>query len=94
MSLIGGVGMFATGIWQPVIGGWLDDARDAAIAEGLAGNAVELAAGRATLDNLALFPLVLIVLFAALIVVMKKQGIEPVVSERAAMDKAAEMPQP
>lgn len=24
MSLVGGAGMFATGIWQPVIGGWLD----------------------------------------------------------------------
>jgi MFS family permease len=84
MSLIGGVGMFATGIWQPVIGGWLDGARDAAAAEGLAGDAVEVAAGQATLDNLALFPLALIVLFAALIVVMKKQRIEPVVSERAA----------
>jgi len=94
MSLIGGVGMFATGIWQPVIGGWLDGARDAAAAEGLVGDAVEVAAGQATLDNLALFPLALIVLFAALIVVMKKQGIEPVVSERAALDKAAEMPQP
>lgn len=94
MSLIGGVGMFATGIWQPVIGGWLDGARDAATAEGLVGNAVELAAGRATLDNLALFPLVLIVLFAALIVVMKKQGIEPAVPAKVALDKAAEMPQP
>ncbi|HUF74538.1 MAG TPA: MFS transporter [Gammaproteobacteria bacterium] len=94
MSLIGGVGMFATGIWQPVIGGWLDGGRDAAVAEGLVGNAVELAAGRATLDNLALFPLALIVLFAALIVVMKKQGIKPIVSEQVALDKAAEMPQP
>jgi len=94
MSLIGGVGMFATGIWQPVIGGWLDDARNAAAAEGLVGNAVELAAGQATLDNLALFPLALIVLFAALIVVMKKQGIKPVVPERVALEKAAEMPQP
>jgi hypothetical protein len=94
MSLIGGVGMFATGIWQPVIGTWLDNARDTALAAGFAGDAAELAAGRATLDNLAIFPLVLIVLFAILIAVMKKQGIQPGRSEDAAMAKAAEMPQP
>jgi hypothetical protein len=80
MSLIGGVGMFATFIWQPVIGSWLEGARDAAEASGLSADAANLAAGRATLDNLALFPLALIVLFALLIVVMKKQGIRPVVS--------------
>jgi len=94
MSLIGGVGMAATGLWQPVIGNWLDDARAVAIDTGLTADAAELAAGRATLDNLALFPLALILLFGLLIVVMKKQGIQPVRSEAAAMAKAAEMPQP
>jgi MFS family permease len=94
MSLIGGMGMFATGIWQPVIGSWLDNARESALADGLAADAAELAAGQATLDNLALFPAALIVLFTVLILVMKKQGIKPVISVSAAMDKAAEMPQP
>jgi hypothetical protein len=93
MSLIGGMGMFATGIWQPVIGSWLDGARSVAIESGLSPDAADLAAGRATLDNLALFPLVLIVAFALLIVVLKKRGIKPVISEQAALDKAAEMPQ-
>jgi hypothetical protein len=64
------------------------------LAAGLTADAAELAAGQATLDNLALFPLALIVLFAVLIFVMKKQGIEPVTSDRVAMAKAAEMPQP
>jgi MFS family permease len=77
MSLMGGVGMFATGMWQPVIGSWLDSARETALAGGVDAAAADLAAGRATLDNLALFPLALIVLFAVLIVVMKKQGIRP-----------------
>jgi hypothetical protein len=94
MSLIGGVGMFSTGIWQPVIGNWLDSARDSALAAGLAGDAAELAAGRATLDNLALFPLALIVLFGLLIFIMKKQGIGPQRSEDEALARAAEMPQP
>jgi MFS family permease len=94
MSLIGGVGMFATGIWQPVIGTWLDGARAVAIGDGLTGDAAELAAGQATLANLALFPLALVILFSALIFVMRRQGIKPGTSERVAMDKAAEMPQP
>lgn len=94
MSLIGGVGMAATGYWQPVIGTWLDDARADAAAAGIVGDAIELEAGRATLDNLALFPLVLIVLFTILIVVMKRQGIQPVATDSEAMDKAAEQPQP
>ncbi len=93
MSLIGGVGMAATGYWQPVIGTWLDDARAGAAAVGYVGDAIELEAGRATLDNLALFPLALIVLFTILIVVMKRQGIRPVATEGEAMDKAAEQPQ-
>ena len=63
MSIIGGVGMFSTAIWQPVIGSWIDDSRATKAAEGLAGDALELAAGQATLQNLMLFPAVLIVLF-------------------------------
>ena len=59
----------------------------------LAGDAAELAAGRATLDNLALFPLALIVLFTVLIFIMKKQGIKPGRPEKEAFEKAAEMPQ-
>ncbi len=77
MSLMGGIGMFATGMWQPVIGSWLDSARETALASGVDAAAADLAAGRATLDNLALFPLALIVLFAILYVVMKRQGIAP-----------------
>jgi MFS family permease len=72
MSLVGGAGMFATGIWQPVIGGWLDDERAAAQANGLLGDAAELAAGQATLDNLAIFPAILIVLFGILFFFRKK----------------------
>ncbi|WBL41817.1 MFS transporter [Algoriphagus halophytocola] len=63
MSIIGGVGMFSTAIWQPVIGSWIDGSRTLMSAEGLIGEALELAAGQATLQKLMLFPLVLIVLF-------------------------------
>lgn len=73
MSLVGGAGMFATAMWQPVIGGWLDSERAKATASGLTGDAVELAAGQATLDNLAFFPFVLIFLFGGLYFYMRKK---------------------
>lgn len=66
LSFMGGVGMFAVSMWQPVIGGWLDQERAAALAEGVSAEAAELAAGQAALDNIAIFPIVLIVIFAGL----------------------------
>lgn len=73
MSLIGGAGMFATGIWQPIIGGWLDSERAAALESGLADGAAELAAGQAVLDNMAVFPAILIVAFGGLYFFMRKR---------------------
>lgn len=66
MSVVGGLGMLATGIWQPVIGSWLDKERTNALAEGLTPELADLAAGQATLDNIAVFPAILIVLFGIL----------------------------
>lgn len=74
MSLIGGAGMFATSIWQPIIGGWLDSERELAIKSGLDTEAAELVAGQAALDNIAVLPAILIVLFAILhFVIMKRR---------------------
>lgn len=63
MSIIGGIGMFSTAIFQPVIGRWIDTSRAAKSAEGLTGDVLELATGQATLLKLATFPGILIVLF-------------------------------
>ncbi|MCC5022913.1 MAG: hypothetical protein J6386_09010 [Candidatus Synoicihabitans palmerolidicus] len=64
MSLMGGAGMFATGLWNPVIGGWIDPNRSAAIADGLADpSAIELAAGQVTLSHMTMFPIALVVAF-------------------------------
>jgi len=71
MSLLGGAGMFSMTIWNPVIGGWLDKAKDEAIANGVPAEAVELTAGQATLQNLALFPAFLIIAFTILFVMRK-----------------------
>ncbi|HLU90507.1 MAG TPA: MFS transporter [Cyclobacteriaceae bacterium] len=66
MSIIGGVGMFSTSIFQPIIGSWIDNARAENAAAGLTGEALELATGQATLQNMIAFPAILIVLFTIL----------------------------
>jgi MFS transporter, putative metabolite:H+ symporter len=73
MSIIGGIGMFSTAIFQPIIGGWIDSERATQTAAGLTGDAMELAAGQATLDNIAVFPAILIVAFAVLYFWMKNK---------------------
>jgi MFS transporter, putative metabolite:H+ symporter len=73
MSVIGGVGMFSTAIFQPIIGGWIDSSKAAKTAEGLTGDAMELAAGQATLDNILVFPAILIVAFTVLYFWQKKK---------------------
>lgn len=72
MSLIGGAGMFATSIWQPVIGSWLDNAKIAALNAGSSLEQAELIAGQQTLSNIAIFPMVLVVLFGILFTQRKK----------------------
>ena len=72
MSLVGGAGMFALTIWNPIIGGWLDNERAKALAEGLSAEAADLVAGQAALDNIAFFPAILIILFGILYVMRKR----------------------
>ncbi len=79
MSLIGGVGMVGLSIFQPIIGGWLDSEKAKAVASGLTGDAVELTAGQATLDNIAVFPAILIVAFGFLFFFRKKYAVKPAV---------------
>lgn len=63
MSVIGGVGMFSTAMFQPFIGGWIDGARVKHSAAGLTDTALELATGQDTLAKMVSFPAILIVLF-------------------------------
>jgi putative MFS transporter len=73
MSIVGGIGMFSTSIWQPIIGGWIDSATEKAAATGLEGDALVLAAGQDTLRTMVAFPLVLIVLFTILLFWMRSK---------------------
>ena len=73
LSIMGGMGMFSTSIFQPIIGAWLDDEKAKAAAAGLTGDVAELAAGQATLDNMAIFPIILIGAFVGLYFYMRKR---------------------
>lgn len=66
MSIIGGVGMLSTSIFQPIIGQWIDSNHAEKEAAGLTGTALELATGQATLSTMMTFPIILIFAFIAL----------------------------
>jgi hypothetical protein len=73
LSILGGVGMFSSSIFQPIIGAWIQGNKAIAEASGLAGDAADLAAGQATLSNMLIFPGILIVAFALLYFTGKKK---------------------
>jgi MFS family permease len=75
LSIMGGIGMFSSSMFQPIIGGWIKSNKAAAEATGLAGDAADLAAGQATLTNMMIFPGILIVAFAILYVVTRKKQV-------------------
>ena len=60
------MGMFATGIWQPVIGSWIDENTQLALESGFTQDLAEIAAGKATLGNITYSPLILILFFGIL----------------------------
>ncbi len=66
LSLVGAMGMFSSSIFQPIIGGWIDDDRAEVAAQGFTGDELELLAGQATLGTMVLFPLILVVAFTIL----------------------------
>ena len=72
MSVVGGVGMFSTAIFQPIIGAWIDSARAKGTAAGLTGDALELATGQDALIKMLVFPSILIVLFTIFFFWQKK----------------------
>ena len=75
MSIVGGVGMFSTSIFQPIIGRWIDTSKTEQSAAGLTGDAMELAAGQSTLSTMIIFPLILIVAFGGLYIYMRKRPV-------------------
>ncbi|MFK7937632.1 MAG: sugar MFS transporter [Saprospiraceae bacterium] len=76
MSLVGGAGMFSMTFWNPVIGGWLDEARMTAEAAGLNEMEAGILAGRETLQRLVVIPAILIALFTILYFWMRNKTAE------------------
>jgi MFS family permease len=72
LSLIGGAGMFAVSLWNPVIGQWIDSARSQAITTSSSALEAELLAGQSVLANLTIFPMVLVAAFTLLYLYMNK----------------------
>ena len=73
LSIMGGIGMFSSSIFQPIIGGWIKGEKVIAEAKGLSGDAADLAAGQSTLSHIVTFPAILVVAFSILYYVMKKR---------------------
>ncbi|WP_077341959.1 MFS transporter [Pseudocolwellia agarivorans] len=76
MSIIGGAGMFAVSMWNPVIGQWIDEAKAKALLKVTEGVNPELVAGQEVLSTMIVFPAILIVAFSLLYVYMKKKKAE------------------
>jgi len=74
MSMIGASGMFALSLWNPVIGNWIDSAREKATAAAVTGVDPELIAGQSVLANLTFFPATLIIAFTLLYIYMNKKN--------------------
>lgn len=77
MSLIAGIGMFAVSIWNPIIGGWIDSARAQATLAAVDAADVERLAGQATLERMAIFPAVLLILYAVLYFWQRRPAVNP-----------------
>ena len=81
MSIVGGLGMFSTSIFQPIIGSWIDSARAENAAQGLTATALELATGQQSLVKMMAFPGILIVAFIIFFIWQKNVKTEASESE-------------
>lgn len=73
LSIIGGAGMFAVSMWNPVIGSWIDNTAAQAQGQNLTAEQIQVLSGQAVLENLLVFPLILVAAFIVLYVVIKKR---------------------
>ena len=74
LSVIGGVGMFSTSIFQPIIGRWIDSSQ-ALVSEVSDMNVdINLLVGQITLGKLVVFPAILVVVFVIFFLYVKRQN--------------------
>jgi hypothetical protein len=74
LSIIGGAGMFAVSIWNPIIGSWIDNAASQAQAQNLTAEQIQVLSGQAVLENLLIFPVILVAAFAILYFIIKQRS--------------------
>jgi fucose permease len=72
LSLMGGAGMFSTSLIVPIMGGWFDKAKEAAVSSGITELAADAAAGSDTFQKVALMPAALTVVFLLIYMVKRK----------------------
>jgi MFS family permease len=72
ISLMGGAGMFSTSLFIPIMGGWFDNFKAAAIAGGSSAAEAESIAGSHTLMKTAILPLILVIVFSLVYVFRRK----------------------
>jgi len=74
LSIIGGVGMFSTSIFQPIIGRWIDKSKEMVTDINDSLIDVNLLVGQTTLAKLAIFPAILIIVFAVFFFIQKRNS--------------------
>jgi len=72
LSLMGGAGMFSTSIILPIMGKWLDNFKQEAIAKGMDTTAANNYAGSHTFLKVAIMPAILIVVFTTIYIARRK----------------------
>ena len=72
LSLMGGAGMFSTSLILPIMGRWLDEHKQEAIAKGMDTAAAEAYAGSETFLKVAIMPAILLVVFIIIYIVRRK----------------------
>jgi len=72
ISLMGGAGMFSTSLFIPIMGGWFDHFKSAAIAGGATAVDADHLAGSQTLMKVVILPIILIVVFSLIYIVRRK----------------------
>lgn len=91
LSLMGGAGMFSTSLIVPVMGGWYDNFKSAAVASGATDAAANATAGSQTFMKVAVMPAILLVIFILIYIARRKQYQKPMVAHAAPLDPVGEL---
>jgi MFS family permease len=76
LSLMGGAGMFSVSLILPVMGRWLDNYKEEALAKGMDVTAADIYAGSQTFMKVAIMPAVLLVVFTIIYFVRRKHYVQ------------------